>query len=38
MKTQLVNYVEAALDDLSAKRPVKTADTKAYGCGVKYAN
>lgn len=32
----LINYVNAALDDLAAKRPVKTADTKAYGCGVKY--
>ncbi len=34
----LVNYVDAALEDLSAGRPVKTAETKAYGCGVKYAN
>ncbi len=34
----LINYVDAALDDLAAGRPVKTADTKAYGCGVKYAN
>lgn len=34
----LVNYVNAALDDLAAKRAVKTSDTKAYGCSVKYAN
>jgi peroxiredoxin len=35
---KLVNYVEAALDDLAAGRAVKTADTKAYGCSVKYTN
>ncbi|MBL8911846.1 MAG: thioredoxin family protein [Archangium sp.] len=34
----LINYVNAALDDLAAKRAVKTADTRAYGCSVKYAN
>ncbi|MGV3621065.1 MAG: redoxin family protein [Archangium sp.] len=34
----LVNYVDAALADVAAGKPVKTADTKAYGCGVKYAN
>jgi peroxiredoxin len=33
----LVNYVTAALDDLAAGRPVRTAETRAYGCGVKYA-
>jgi peroxiredoxin len=33
---KLVNYVDAALDDLGAKRPVAIAETKAYGCGVKY--
>ena len=32
----LVEYVSAALDDLAAGRPVRTAETKAYGCGVKY--
>lgn len=32
----LVNYVEKALGDLKAGRPVATADTKPYGCGVKY--
>lgn len=35
---KLVNYVEAALDDLSAGRAVKTPDTKAYGCSVKYGS
>ncbi|PZR07043.1 MAG: thioredoxin family protein [Archangium gephyra] len=34
----LINYVDAALADLAAGKPVKTADTRAYGCGVKYAN
>ncbi len=34
----LVNYVESALADLSAGRPVKTPETEAYGCGVKYAS
>jgi hypothetical protein len=33
---KLVNYVDQALDDLAAKRPVSTPETKAYGCGVKY--
>jgi peroxiredoxin len=32
----LVNYVDAALADLAANRPVRTSRTKAYGCGVKY--
>jgi peroxiredoxin len=35
---KLVNYVDAALDDVGANRAVKTPDTKAYGCSVKYAN
>jgi peroxiredoxin len=35
---KLVNYVDAALDDLAAGRAVQTAETRAYGCGVKYAN
>jgi cytochrome oxidase Cu insertion factor (SCO1/SenC/PrrC family) len=35
---KLVNYVDAALEDLANNRAVKTADTKAYGCSVKYAN
>ena len=34
----LINYVNAALDDIAAKRAVKTATTKAYGCGVKYGS
>jgi peroxiredoxin len=34
----LVNYVDAALEDLAANRPVKTPVTKAYGCGVKYGS
>lgn len=35
---KLINHVVAALEDLAANRPVKTPDTKAYGCSVKYAN
>ncbi|MBA2542605.1 MAG: redoxin family protein [Deltaproteobacteria bacterium] len=35
---KLVNYVDATLADLGAKRAVKTPVTKAYGCSVKYAN
>jgi peroxiredoxin len=34
----LVNYVDAALTDLAAGRPVGTPKTKAYGCGVKYGS
>jgi peroxiredoxin len=34
----LVNYVDAALEDLAANRPVRTPTTKAYGCGVKYGS
>jgi len=34
---KLVNHVEAALSDLRAGRPVAVKETKAYGCGVKYA-
>ena len=32
----LVNYVDAALDDLAAGRAVRAPRTQAYGCGVKY--
>jgi peroxiredoxin len=32
-----VNYVEAAVAELKAGKPVTHADTKSYGCGVKYA-
>lgn len=35
---KLVNYVDAALGDLAAGRPVQTAVTKPYGCGVKYGS
>lgn len=35
---KLVNYVDAALEDLAAKRPVKSATSKAYGCSVKYGS
>ncbi|MGE0046226.1 MAG: thioredoxin family protein [Hyphomonadaceae bacterium] len=31
------NYVEAALEDLAAGRAIRTAETQAYGCSVKYA-
>jgi peroxiredoxin len=34
----LINYVTAALDDLAAGRPVKTPQTDAYGCSVKYGS
>jgi hypothetical protein len=30
------NYVQAALDDLKAGRPVRNAATRPYGCAVKY--
>jgi peroxiredoxin len=33
---KLVNYVDAALDALAAKREVAVKETKAYGCSVKY--
>lgn len=35
---KLINYVESAIADVAAKRPVKIATSKAYGCSVKYAN
>ena len=35
---KLINYVDAALEAVAAKRAVKTAMTKAYGCGVKYGS
>jgi peroxiredoxin len=34
----LINYVDAALGDVAAGRPVKTSVTKPYGCGVKYGS
>lgn len=35
---RLVNYVDAALAELAAGKPVTTSTTKAYGCGVKYGS
>ena len=35
---KLVNYVDEALSALKAHQPVKVPETKAYGCGVKYAS
>jgi len=35
---KLINYVDAALEDLAAGRAVKTSQTKAYGCSVKYGS
>ena len=35
---KLVSYVEAAVADVAAGRPVATAETKAYGCSVKYGH
>ena len=32
-----VNYVEAAVSELKAGKPVTKAESKPYGCGVKYA-
>jgi peroxiredoxin len=34
----LLNYVDAALADLAAGRPVRIPTSKAYGCGVKYGS
>jgi peroxiredoxin len=35
---RLINYVDAALEDVAAGRPVKTPETKPYGCSVKYGS
>jgi peroxiredoxin len=35
---KLVNYVDAALADLAAGRPVSKPETEAYGCSVKYGS
>jgi len=32
------NFVRAAYDEASAGKPVSTAATAPYGCGVKYKN
>ena len=34
----LINYVDAAVAAVTAGKPVKAAQTKAYGCGVKYGS
>lgn len=34
---KLVNYVDTTLEALAAGKPVATAETKAYGCAVKFA-
>jgi peroxiredoxin len=34
----LINYVDAALEDIAAKRAVKVTTTKPYGCSVKYGS
>ena len=34
----LINYVDVAVEAVSAGKAVKTAQTKAYGCGVKYGS
>jgi peroxiredoxin len=31
-----VNYIDKALDELTAGKPITTAQTKPYGCSVKY--
>lgn len=36
-KGDVVNYVDKALAELVAEKPVSTEDTKPYGCSVKYA-
>jgi hypothetical protein len=35
---QAKNYVRAALNELLAGKPVTIAETKPYGCAVKYAD
>jgi peroxiredoxin len=35
---KLVNYVDEALSALAAGTPIRTHDTKAYGCSVKYGS
>jgi peroxiredoxin len=35
---KLVSYVEAAIADVAAGKPVAPTETKAYGCSVKYAH
>ena len=33
---KVVNYVQVALDEVAAGKPVSTPETEAYGCSVKY--
>jgi peroxiredoxin len=35
---KLINYVDAAIEDLAAGHAVRTPTTKPYGCSVKYAS
>jgi len=35
---KVINYVENALGELAAGKPVTTKETEAYGCSVKYAS
>jgi hypothetical protein len=35
---KVVNYVETALGELAAGKPVTTKETEPYGCSVKYAS
>jgi peroxiredoxin len=35
---KLINYVDAAIEDVAAGRAVRTSTTKAYGCSVKYGS
>ncbi|MCA9629415.1 MAG: thioredoxin family protein [Myxococcales bacterium] len=35
---KLINYVEEALSDIAAGKPVRTPTTEAYGCSVKYSS
>lgn len=35
---KLINFVDAALADINAGRPVATPETEAYGCSVKYGS
>jgi peroxiredoxin len=36
-KTEKVNYVQVALDEIASGKPVSIATTKSYGCSMKYA-
>jgi peroxiredoxin len=35
---KLINYVDQALEDVAAGKAVRTAETKPYGCSVKYGS